>query len=271
MTCLVYAASIHLAWANEPNHELSTEHSTCILQCTRADLKLIQSTEIDAEAQIVTLVLDVVTDKAHVHLVTQATVTQATDGGHGEDSKYSQAAALQCMKNDDTSGHIVGCDEVASLAAELAVTRFKDPVPHLSIAEAIAPLAERVASLGKELHLLLLGCNTIRLVPALKQKITPPTQACVVVLCTSEVWPSDCSTMLWSLYGHLARCADLDSFRAGTRTLLGEYTDHYKRQRIVDASRAALKLEGSLANAVHCDPLHRVVVTPTGDALMSLL
>ena len=89
--------------------------------------------------------------------------------------------AMQCMSNDDTSGHTVECDDVAELAAELAATRSKDLAPHLSIAEAIAPLAERVASLGMELHVLLLGCNTIRLMPALKQKVTPTAQACVVV------------------------------------------------------------------------------------------
>ena len=60
-----------------------------------------------------------------------------------------------------------------------------------------------------------------------------------------------------------------DSFRTGTRTLLGKYTDHFHRQRIVDESRAALKLNGSLADAVHCNPLHRVKVTPAGDVRMS--
>ena len=79
--------------------------------------------------------------------------------------------------------------------------------------------------------------------------------------------------MLWTLYGALARSGDggLDSFRAGTRSLLGEYTDHYKRQRIVDASRAALKLNGSLANAVHCERLDRVKVRDGMDAEMALL
>jgi len=54
------------------------------------------------------------------------------------------------------------------------------------------------------------------------------------VLCTSEVWPSDCSTML---YGALARTKDLNSFRAQTCALLGTYTDHYQRQSIQDVSQ----------------------------------
>ena len=39
---------------------------------------------------------------------------------------------------------------------------------------------------------------------------------------------------------------------------MGEYTDHYKRQRIMDESRAELLLEGSLGNAVHCSRLDQV-------------
>ena len=77
--------------------------------------------------------------------------------------------------------------------------------------------------------------------------------------------------MLWHLYGALARPDDMHSFRAGTRSLLGEYTDHYARQRIIDESRAELRLSGSLANAVHCDRLDRVVVLPCGGVQMDLL
>ena len=96
---LVYAASIHLAWAatRTPNHELTSPNSTCVLQCTREDLKLIPPMEIDADAhEIITLVFDGMTDKGHFHLVTRA-VTQATDGhdeNHDEASKYSKAAAM---------------------------------------------------------------------------------------------------------------------------------------------------------------------------------
>ena len=82
---------------------------------------------------------------------------------------------------------------------------------------------------------------------------------------------TDCSTLLWHLYGATASAGGLDNFRAGTRTLLGEYTDHFKRQRIVDQSREELKLEGSLGNAVHCSRLDRVKVTPGQVPVMELM
>ena len=70
---------------------------------------------------------------------------------------------------------------------------------------------------------------------------------------------------------------DLQEFRSATRSLLGEYTEHYKRQRIEnDAIREARAgklggLEDSLANAVRCDRLD-AVSTPEGGAVqMSLL
>ena len=175
------------------------------------------------------------------------------------------------MADDDTSGHIVSNAEVATLAGELSERRHKDLVPLPFIAEAIAGVAERCANLCQMLHVLLLGCNTIQLVEHLKQKIPEATQSKVWVLCTSEVWPSDCSSMLWHLYGALARPDDMCSYRSGTRTLLGEYTDHYARQRISDQSREELKLTGSLANAVHCDRLDRVVNLPGQGAQMELI
>ena len=74
------------------------------------------------------------------------------------------------------------------------------------------------------------------------------------------MWPSDCSVLLWHLYGALARAGGLATYRSGTRQLLGEYTDHYQRQRIRNESLSELKIEGSLANAVHCSALDQVVV-----------
>ena len=252
MQCLVYASSIHLAWAAEDNHELISLSSACTLQCTRADLDLLRTVDVDPAAHIVTVILDVVTDKQHFHVA--AASLGATPPA------FSVTGAMKCMDSDDTSGHEVEPQKVAELAAELAALRGKDLVPHAHTAAAIVPLADRCHALGKELHLLLLGCNTIQLVPFLKAAIAKPE--CVTVLCTSEVWPSDCSVMLWHLYGALAQTGGMDSFRAGTRTLLGEYTDHYKRQRIQDESRAELMLEGSLGNAVHCSRLDRVKVCP---------
>ena len=90
------------------------------------------------------------------------------------------------------------------------------------------------------------------------------------MLCTSEVWPSDVATFLWHQYGSLAQPNDLAAFRQGTRELLGEYTDHYKRQRIPDTSRTELGLHGSLADAVHCARLDTVKIVGT-HAQMDLL
>lgn len=193
------------------------------------------------------------------------------DDDQSTPKQYSVSDALKCMSDDNTSGHVVGNEECASLAATLAERRVKDSVPHNTLAKAIAPLADRCFRMGKELHVLLIGCNTIKAIPALKRAIPPNAQEVVTVLCTSEVWPSDCSTMLWCLYGALARPKDLNSFRAQTRGLLGQYTDHYQRQSIEDTSRRELKITDSLANAVHCDRLSRVQTQDGGDAVMQLL
>lgn len=185
--------------------------------------------------------------------------------------QYSVSDALKCMRDDNVSGHVVSNEDCASLAAALAQRRVKDSVPHKTLAKAIAPLADRCFRMGKELHLMLIGCNTIKAVPHLKRAIPANAQGVVTVLCTSEVWPSDCSTMLWCLYGTLARTKDLNSFRAQTRALLGTYTDHYQRQSIQDVSRQELKITDSLANAVHCDRLSDVQSQLGGDAIMQLL
>jgi ATP-dependent helicase/DNAse subunit B len=64
---------------------------------------------------------------------------------------------------------------------------------------------------------------------------------------------------------------DLTSFRTGTRTKLGEYTNHFLLQRIVDESREELKITGSLADAVHIERLSDVRIGPGGEAVMQLL
>ena len=264
MQCMVYTAAIHLAWEQEPNHESISHNSAAVLQTSRADLNMLQTAAVDPACQIVTVVLDVVTDRKHFHLASDTS-------GLPHDTAYDASAARTAMKDDDTSGHQVPPEEVAEFAAKLAANRSKDMVPHSYIAAAVAPLADKCHALEKELHLLLIGCNTIRAVPALKQVLSPASAGCVSVVCTSEVWPSDCSTLLWHLYGALARTGGLDSFRSGTRTLLGEYTDHYKRQRILDESRAELKLEGSLANALHFGRLDQVEIGMDGLPQMDLL
>ena len=89
--CLVYTAAIHLAWAKEDNHELISNRSVCVLQCTRADLQCLQTAQIDPQSQVVTLILDVVTDKRHFHIVRKAEAADAQEGGEGECGSYPVA------------------------------------------------------------------------------------------------------------------------------------------------------------------------------------
>ena len=91
-------------------------------------------------------------------------------------------------------------------------------------------------------------------------------------MCTSATWPSDLAPFLWHHYGGYAH--DLDMFKQHTRELLGEYTEHYKRQRIEDESTREARgatsewagLEMSLANPVHADWLSRVMIPAGGVA-----
>ena len=264
MRVMVYLASIHLAWAKEPNHARISNLSRCCLQATREDLNRLQELEVDPQAEIVTIILDVITDKGHVHLV--------RGNPDVDNDKYSTRSALDCMGEDDEIHGQPSTESCAQLATSLMANRVKDPVPHDFLARAIAPLAAKCAARTVELHVLLVGCNTIQAVPALKKVIADEhVQKQVVVMVTSEVWPSDCSIFLWDLYGAAARVGDLTSFRTGTRTKLGEYTSHFTRQRIVDESREELKITGSLADAVHCDRLSDVKLGPGGEAVMQLL
>lgn len=267
MNVMVYMASIHLAWEEERNHDRISRLSRCCLQATREDLNSLKSQEVDPAAQIVTIIIDVTTDKKNTHFV------RAADEDVGND-KYGIKGAWECMGEHDHDG-IPGQapnEESAELATSLAARRVKDSVPHAFLAQAIAPLAAKCAERNVELHVLLVGCNTIQAVPALKTAIADEhVQKQVVVMVTSEVWPSDCSIFLWDLYGAAARVGDLTSFRTGTRTKLGEYTNHFLMQRIADESREELKITGSLADAVHIDRLSDVRIGPGGEAVMQLL
>ena len=72
---------------------------------------------------------------------------------------------------------------------------------------------------GKTLHVLLLGCNTVNLVLPLHQKLSairPEALGSVWMLATSDVWPGDLSTFLWCNYGSLVT-HDLADFRRATR------------------------------------------------------
>ena len=168
---------------------------------------------------------------------------------------------------------------MAALTSTLADRTAKDPVPHAQIAHSLGLLAARVANAGKELHILMPGCNTIRLVQSLQTVVPKDIHKHIWVLCTSSVWPSDMAPFLWHHYGSLAQCGDLQSFRSATRSLLGEYTDHYKRQRIEDDAmrEARAKQSGvggaeqSLAEAVYLDRLDGVKVEAGREAQMMML
>lgn len=260
LQCITYTASIHLAWEREANHTRISPSSRSFLQCTHHDMMLLSTAEIDPTVSVVTLILDMTTDKGHLHLVAPAAGT----------SQDSQEKAIKALLDDDQPGHVVPPAEVAALAAELGARRCKDAVRWASVAATLKQLAERCAAQGKYLHVLATGCNTIQLAAPLKVQVPETAQPYVWMLCTSEVWPSDLASFLWHLYGSCAQPNDLTAFRQGTRELLGEYTDHYKRQRITDMSRAELGLDGSLADAVHCARLDTVQIVGT-HAQMDLL
>ena len=184
---------------------------------------------------------------------------------------------LSNLEKDKDGEHIVAPNCVAALTAEHAARTAKDMVPHAFLAESLGKLAVKVAGAGKELHIILAGCNTVGAVAALHSKTTPEVRKHVWVVCTTEVWPSDVAPFLWHHYGGLVQKGDLHEFRSATRRLLGEYTEHYKRQRIEnDAMREARAgmpggLEDSLANAVRCDRLDAVTIDAGGLPTMSLL
>ena len=67
--CLTYAASIHLAYEPEENHERITANSFLCMQAMREDIRRLEQQELDPDADIVTLIFDAVTDKRHFHLV----------------------------------------------------------------------------------------------------------------------------------------------------------------------------------------------------------
>jgi hypothetical protein len=122
----------------------------------------------------------------------------------------------------------------------LAMRRTKDPVPIPAMAETIGKLAVRLHGLGKLLHLLLTGCNTVSLVLPICKHIDGMCAAAkqsVWVLATNSVWPGDLSTFLWSQYGSTVN-QELTEFRCATRIILDEYTAHWRRQKIKDQAMA---------------------------------
>lgn len=137
---------------------------------------------------------------------------------------------------------------------------------HQAIAKCISPLAEHVFEAGKVLHIVLPGCNTINLCYHLKESLPEQVHHIVYILCTSDVWPGDLSHIMWSQYG-TNLTADLSHFRAATRSILDEYTHHYKRQRILDQSMQATAKKKSrqrLSDAVYLDRLDRICIQNSG-------
>ena len=66
---LTYAASIHLAYEADKNHERITSNSYACLQTTREDFRRLGEQQLDPDSDIVTVVIDAVTDKRHFHFV----------------------------------------------------------------------------------------------------------------------------------------------------------------------------------------------------------
>ena len=130
--------------------------------------------------------------------------------------------------------------------------------------------------MGKELHLFITGCNTIQICPALLDDVKgvpEAARASVWLLCTSTLWPGDLAVFLWHLYGATAQFDDMQSFRQQTRALLQEYTPHFKRMHITDATREekCAKLRKDLSEAVHLDRLDRIRANPGEQATVARL
>jgi hypothetical protein len=175
-------------------------------------------------------------------------------------------------------GHVVAPKKVAAMSATLASRTTKDVVPYAVIAGTLGALARRVMEAGKELHIILAGCNTIGLVSHLHTSTPEAARPHVWVICTNEVWPSDLAPMLWHHHATLVNKGDLTEFRLATRTLLGEYTEHYQRQRIEDdslrearAGRSTGGIDDSLANAARCSRLDQVQLVAGGAAEVALM
>ncbi len=66
---MVYSAATHLSWQMEENHESISTYSRCFLQATRKDLRSLAELEVDPVAQILTVIIDVITDKKNTHFV----------------------------------------------------------------------------------------------------------------------------------------------------------------------------------------------------------
>ena len=211
---------------------------------------------IDPTVPIVTLVLDCTTDHRNFHLCKKGGTVHAEEEEEEDDEAHEEEEKAREEDQDDDENI---SSDILNFAALLGKCSKKDAVPLANLATHLAAFACRVHDVGKTLHVLLTGCNTVNLVLPLHQKLSairPEALGSVWMLATNDVWPGDLSTFLWCNYGSLVT-HDLADYRRATRVLLDEYTAHWKRQKLQDVSMAA-KVE-SLANLVLLDRLDRVV------------
>ena len=211
---------------------------------------------IDPTVPIVTLVLDCTTDHRNFHLCKKGGTVHAEEEEEEDDEAHEEEEKAREEDQDDDENI---SSDILNFAALLGKCSKKDAVPLANLATHLAAFACRVHDVGKTLHVLLTGCNTVNLVLPLHQKLSairPEALGSVWMLATSDVWPGDLSTFLWCNYGSLVT-HDLADYRRATRVLLDEYTAHWKRQKLQDVSMSA-KVE-SLANLVLLDRLDRVV------------
>ena len=210
-------------------------------QATKEDLAKMDTVRIDAAVPIVALIIDCTTDQRNFHFCKGSQVCTASD--------FAEELAEEDEKVEKS---------VVDLAASLAGRRTKDMVPLAVVASHIAGLGNRCHAKQKVLHVLLTGCNTSNLVLPIRQKLEPAAQSSVWVLATTSVWPGDMSTFLWCQYGATVS-TNLAAFRLATRTILDEFSAHWKRQKIRDeAMSEQVKKFRSLADLVVLDRLDRV-------------
>jgi hypothetical protein len=102
---LTYMASIHLAWEKQENNERVTPSSFCCMQSSREDLRRMEAAELDPQASIVTVIMDVVTDQRHFHFVKEK-AGPSTGPSAKAKVLWKGAAVIQTAKrmHDDDNG-----------------------------------------------------------------------------------------------------------------------------------------------------------------------
>lgn len=93
LTSLTYMASIDLAYAETLNHESITPNSFACLQCTRENFKRLDTVQLDPSADIITIIIDTVTDKKHLHFV--KTGTSASTALEAQAARFKKVLPLR--------------------------------------------------------------------------------------------------------------------------------------------------------------------------------